>query len=309
MPSGEENNANGCKRLSWAVRTKYALIRGALLGMIKALGFGGLDRFGRLFGWFEYVLQYKRRARIYRRLDHIYDQPPPKASKRRIARRFFYRVRCDKMMYTVIDRIDRDELLSRFEIEGRDHLDQAIARGKGTFLMFSHQGSHHLGGILLTLSGYRMIGLRDPKESPLRIYVQEQFESHFPEFRDLQITPSDAFAKTFFNAFQSNALVAAAMDVSRDRGNVRTVQVSVFGGEQRFLSGMTHIALRCQAAILVGFFLSLPGYRYRIIFSPWLVDPDHSRDDPGTVQTTMQQYAEMIEEHMRTYPDQISKTK
>jgi KDO2-lipid IV(A) lauroyltransferase len=284
-------------------------IRGAILGLRKLLGLDGLYRFGQIFGYCEYLLQYNRHRRIYRRLDQIYDPPLSKAEKRNIVREFCVRVRCDKMIYTIIDRIGRQEILNRLEIAGKEHLDRAVARGKGTFFMFSHQGSHHLGGILLTLAGYRLIALRDPNESPLRIYIQQQFEKTFPEFRDLRITPTNSFVRPFFDAFRSNEIVAAAMDVRRDRGNVRTVPVKLFGNEEQFLSGMTHIALRCQSVIVVGFVLSFPGYRYQIAFYPWLTDPEQAVDDDDTVRDIMQKYANIIEDHVREYPSHISKTR
>ncbi len=300
---------NKIKKLSLYMRVKYVFVRSWLVLIVKLAGLDGLYYFGRFFGFCEYLLQYKKRFRIYRRLEQIYSEPVSLREARNIARRYFCRVRCDKMLYTIIDKIDRSVLMDRFEITGREYLDNSIERGKGTFLMFSHQGSHHLAGILLILSGYRIMGLRDPNESPLRVYVQQQFEKSFPEFRDLQITPSDSFARTFFHAFKENNIVAAAMDVWRDRGNVRTVKVKVFGQEREFLSGMTNIALRSRAVILVGFVLSLPKFHYQIIFHPWLNDPDNDNDSPEIVRDVMQRYANLIEQHVRKYPDHISKTK
>jgi len=309
MTTKDDDSNTARSQLPLIVRAKYMVVRAGLGGIVKLAGLDGLYLFGQAFAYCEYLLKFNRRRRIYRRLDQIYGRPLPKREKRKIARKFFARIRCDKMLYTVMDRIDKQKILERVEVEGIEELDRAVANGSGTFLMFSHQGSHHLGGILLTLSGYPVIGLRDPKEGLLRIYIQQRFEKHFPEFGDLQITPSNTFAKPFFRAFRSNRIVAAAMDVWRDRGNVRTVTVNVFGGRQEFLSGMTHIALRCKAVVLVGFLLSLPRYRYRMIFHPWLSGPETGGDDQETVQQIMQKYATIIEAHVRKYPCHISKTK
>jgi KDO2-lipid IV(A) lauroyltransferase len=294
--------------LSWFVRLKYMFVRGWLLSIVKLTGLDGLYAFGQFFGSCEYLLQYKKRKRIYIRLAEIFGQPLPAREARAIARRQMCRIRCDKMIYTIMDRIDRQTLMERFEIVGREHIDQAIDRGKGTFFMFSHQGAHHLAGILLTLSGYPIIGLRDPNESPLRMYIQEQYEKRFPEFNDLQITPSDSFARSFFKAFKNNDIVAAAMDIWRNRGNVRTVKVSFFGQEREFVAGMTHIALRSRAVTLVGFILSQPGYHFQVIFYPWLTDPDRDTESDETIQRVMQDYAQTIENHLKKHPDHISKT-
>lgn len=305
-----ENGQRGFERseLSWFTKFKYMFVRGSLLLIVKLAGLDGLYRFGQVFGTIEFILQYRKRFRLYKRVEEVLQGPVPIPRNRTIVRQQMCRVRCDKMIYTIMDRIDRKELLDRLEVQNREFMDKSVAQGQGTFLMFSHQGSHHLGGILLTLSGYPIIGLRDPNESPLRLYVQEQFERNFPEFKDLQITASDSFARTFFHAFRDNSIVAAAMDVWRDRGNVRTVKVRIFGQEREFLSGMTHIALRSHAPVLIGFLLSLPRYHYRIIFHPWLSDPEKDQDTPDTVQRVMQEYAQIIENHVKEYPSHISKT-
>jgi lauroyl/myristoyl acyltransferase len=294
--------------LSWFVRIKYMFIRGWLLMIVKLAGLNGLYAFGQFFGFIEFILQYKKRKRIRIRLSEIFGKPISASRARAVARQQMIRIRCDKMIYTIMDRIDRKDLMDRFEMDGREYLDQAVQRGKGTFFMFSHQGSHHLGGILLTLSGYPIIGLRDPNESSLRMYIQEQYEKRFPEFADLHITSSESFARSYFRAFKKNLIVAAAMDIWRDRGNVRTVKVNFFGQEREFASGMTHIALRSKAVILVGFLLSLPNYHYRMIFHPWLTEPDSAMETPETVQKVMEDYAHLIEEHVRKYPEHISKT-
>jgi len=293
--------------VGWFSRAKYMFVRFWLVLLVKVGGLDGMYRFGQIFGTIEFILQYRKRWRAYRRLEEVSGGPLPTARKRMVIRRQMCRVRCDKMIYTIMDRIDRNELLNRVQVVHREYMDQAVAHGKGTFMMFSHQGSHHLGGILLILLGYPTIGLRDPNESDLRLYIQEQFEKNFPEFKFLQITPSDSFARTFFQAFKDNAIIAAAMDIWRDRGNVRTVKVQVFGQEREFLSGMTHIALRSHSPILVGFLLSFPGYHYRVIFHPWISDPDQDGDTPPTVQRVMQEYANIIENHVKTYPCHISK--
>jgi lauroyl/myristoyl acyltransferase len=294
--------------LSWFVSVKYIFIRAWLLGIVKLFGLDGLYKFGVFFGTCEYLLQYKKRKRMYIRLAELFGKPLPIKQAREICRKQMCRIRCDKMIYTIMDRINRQALLDRFTIEGQEYMDQAIKHGKGTFFMFSHQGSHHLGGILLTLSGYPIIGLRDPNESPLRIYIQEQYEKSFPEFRDLQIMPSDSFARSFFKAFRENKIVAAAMDIWRDRGNVRTVKVKFFGQEREIMSGMTHIALKSQAAILVGFVLSMPNYNFKVIFQPWLNDPQTDTESEETIVRVMQEYAGIIENHVKKYPDHISKT-
>jgi lauroyl/myristoyl acyltransferase len=94
----------------------------------------------------------------------------------------------------------------------------------------------------------------------------------------------------------------------RNRGNVRTVEVDFFGQKHHFVSGMTEIALRSKAVLLMGFIISCPNYHYQVVFYPWFVDPDKADASEETIQRVMQDYAHTIENHVKKYPDHISKT-
>lgn len=306
----DETRESGSKEvtLSWIDRIKYGFVRFFLLALLKGLGLRGMYAFGWFFGWCESWLQYNRRRGFYRKMDRIFQPKLTMREKRRHVRDFCCRVRCDKMIYEVMDQIPKETILGNIESQGLEHIDAALKRGKGCFLMFSHQGSHHLGGILMTLQGYPLVGLRDPNESPLRIYMQQLFEKSFPEFRGLTIISTDAPVRPYFRAFRDNKLVAAAMDISRHRGDTtRTVDVQVFGETRPFMAGMTTIALHSRAVVLVGFIVSLPWFRYRIVVHPWLIDPEMASDDEATVGKVMQDYAHLIEQHTRQYPSQISR--
>ena len=42
-----------------------------------------------------------------------------------------------------------------------------MARGRGTYILFSHHGSHHVGGLLLALQGYKKLAaVAIPKKAP-----------------------------------------------------------------------------------------------------------------------------------------------
>lgn len=47
-----------------------------------------------------------------------------------------------------------DELLSRTALHGAEHIDQALARGRGVVLATFHSGNWELSGLMLALSGY-----------------------------------------------------------------------------------------------------------------------------------------------------------
>lgn len=294
--------------LSILTRAKFALVRGFLVAWMRLFSLTGLYWLGQFFGTCEYVIDYNRRRRVARRLQLIFPEGLPARVRRLMTRRWFCRVRCDKMLYLILDRIPRDKLLNRIRFHGREHLDAALARGKGAYIMLAHYGSHHVAGFTMALLGYRVAGVRDPKEAPLRRYIQQKFSATWPEVAAMRMYFADTFPRMFFREFQDNGILCSALDVDRFRGErLKTCPVRIFGQTREFLTGTLQIALRCGAPAMQGFIVSRKNFYYRWELSPPLADPDTAADTPEIVADVMQRYADNIERHARQHPDHIQK--
>jgi len=56
-------------------------------------------------------------------------------------------------------------LTSLVSIEGKEHLDEAIARGKGVLIMTAHMGNWELGGARMVAEGYAIAPLYTPQRN------------------------------------------------------------------------------------------------------------------------------------------------
>jgi len=289
-------------------RLKFALARGFLLALAWLVGLRGLYLFGQAFGTCEWLINYRLRRRVRERLRYLLGERISDKDLSRAVHRFFMRVRCDKIIYLIFDRLPREKVLERIHFEGRQYVDEALQRGKGCYVMMSHHGAHHVAALLMALMGYNVAGVRDRKESALRKYAQAKYAQTFPEFSRLRMFYADAFPRSLYRCFRENFVVGSALDVNRDRGkHLRTVDVTLFGRPHRFLTGTLHIALRCGATILQGFVISCKDFHFRLVVTPPLIDPDEAVDSAETVRTIMQRYASGIERHVQAYPCHISK--
>ncbi len=288
------------------VRLRIGCVRAFLTGWARVFGLTGLYALGRLFGTCEYLVDYKRRRRVHGRLREYFKSRATGPWRRRMARRYFMRIRCDKMFYTLMDRIPRDTLLDRMEVVGREHIDAALRRNTGVYVALCHFGSHHIAGLVMALLGYSLAGVRDPKESHVRRYIQEKYRRTFPEVAAMTMFYSDAFPRELFRFFQSNRIVASLLDVDRQRGEtLRTHGVSIFGETRQFLTGPLKIAIRQGAPTLQGFVISLKDFHYRIVVTPPLFDPDGVTDPDRTIAEALQTYADAVEAHAREHPDHL----
>jgi len=301
--------AEGAETIGPWLRFKYALVRAFLWGWARCFSLKGLYLFGQFFGTCEYLINHKRRRKFRQRLAAIYGDALTDSLARRATWRHFMRIRCDKLFYLIFDKLPREKILNRVRFFGKDVLDDALSRGHGVYLTLSHYGSHHVAALLMALLGYRLVGVRDRNEGPLRKYVQEKYAETFQEYRAVRMFFADSFPRELYRCLEDGYILASAPDVEHDRGaHLRTMPVKIFGQQRDFLTGPVRIALRCGAPILQGFVISRRNFYFRLVVRGPLVDPAAGRDDFETVAAALQRYADNIEEHVREYPCHISKT-
>jgi lauroyl/myristoyl acyltransferase len=165
-------------------------------------------------------------------------------------------------------------------------------------------------GMLLSLTGYRLTGIRDRNEGAIRSYMQQTAGRKLPEFSAVQILFSDDFPREIFRCFRENRLVVSALDINRSRGiKLKTCPVRIFGDTREFLTGTMQIAMRCGATIIPAFLVSRSNFYYRIVFLPPLYAPGLEADGEHdcSLPNLMQGYADAIEQYIRKYPDHLSK--
>lgn len=300
------------RRLGWLDAAKFSAVRWFLWAWTRLFSLRGLYLLGQWFGTIEYSLNFRRRARCRAELGRVFGDRLSRARESAIIRRTFRRTRCDKLFYLVFDRLPREKILKRIRFHGREHLDAGLQNGNGVYVMISHNGSHHVAGLLMALLGYKCAGVRDRNEGPLRRYIQDKYARTFPEFAAIRVLYADSFPRDIYRCFQENRVVASALDVSRVRGlNLRTCPVRFFGETREFLTGTLQVALRSRATICQGFVVSRKNFYFRLVVNPSLFEPPHAADSsletPERVSELMQRYADGIAEHVRRHPDHLSR--
>ncbi len=292
-------------------RLKFGLVRGFLWGWARCFSLTGLYLLGQWFGVCEWLLNYKRRGRFRARLrDAMGDTYDPRDPLiRRACLDHFTRTRCDKIFYLIFDKLPREKILHRIKFHNRDLLDKCLQRGRGVYVALSHYGSHHILIVLTTLLGYKVAGVRDPNEGPLRRYMQKKYEDSFPEFRHIRLFFSETYPRDLYRCFRDGYILGTALDVGRPRGShLRTAKVNFFGREREFLTGTMQIALRCGAPILQAFVASHKNFYFHIYIDGPLADPAIESDEEAILQGVMQRYADNIAEHIRQHPSNVSKS-
>ncbi len=219
----------------------------------------------------------------------------PRASRRdrtRIARRMMRSY--NRMMFEFfrLPHLSRQDLIDSVEVVGREHLEQAIARGRGVIFASSHLGNWELGGVMIAQMGYSLYAVAGVQ---LGRWLSGAVRDTKSELSIHTVSPEDGFRK-LLRALEHNNPVALVVD-----GDIyqHGVEVEFFGRGYSFPAGPGVLAQRTGALVICGYCERLGPGRFRIMMEKPL-DPANF----PTVAALNQAVATQIEGHIRSHLDQ-----
>jgi KDO2-lipid IV(A) lauroyltransferase len=200
----------------------------------------------------------------------------------------------NRMMFEFfrLPHLSRSELLDAVEVEGREHLEQAVARGRGVILTCTHIGNWELAAVVVAHWGHRLVAVAGVQ---LNRWFASAVRETKSELAIQTVSPEDGFRK-LLRALEHNDLLALMVD-----GDIYSHGVSVdfFGRELRFPSGPGVLAQRTGALVVAGYCERVGPGRFRIVIEPAL--------DPATFATAAELHAaiaQTAERHIRAHLDQ-----
>ena len=186
---------------------------------------------------------------------------------------------------------------ARMEHDGLEHLDEALAGGRGVILAAPHLGNWDMAGAWLATRYHHPAAVVEPVEPP------ELFEWFLGLRRaiGIEVVPlGDGVAGAMLRILGENRIVGLVCD--RDLGG-RGVEVEFFGEVTTLPGGPATLALRSGAPILPAAAYFLPGGRHRIVFRPPLDTARQGRVSDDVARIT-QALAGELETLVRAAPEQ-----
>jgi KDO2-lipid IV(A) lauroyltransferase len=188
--------------------------------------------------------------------------------------------------------LTRQELLGSIQVSGREHLEQAVSRGRGVIITCTHLGNWELAAVVLAHWGYRLYAVAGVQITRWLTPAVRETKS---ELAIHTVAPEDGFRK-LLRALEHNDLVALMVD-----GDIYShgVPVEFFGRETRFPAGPGVLAQRTGALIICGYCERVGPGRFHIVMEPAL--------DPACFPHTAALNAEVAavsERHIREHVDQ-----
>ena len=183
-------------------------------------------------------------------------------------------------------------------IDGKEHLDRALERGKGVILVSAHFGNFPLMLLRLAQEGYTMNAIIRPARD-------QEIEKYFFKQRSqlglntLYSQPRKACVDNTIRALRNHELVFIPLD--QNFGSGAGVFVEFFGQQAATATGPVIFAQRTGAPILPVFIIREKADQHRIIIEPELTLEERANDDE-MVHVNVAKITKLIESYIRRYP-------
>jgi KDO2-lipid IV(A) lauroyltransferase len=191
-----------------------------------------------------------------------------------------------------------EEIRSKMPIFGKEHLDQALARGKGVIALSAHLGNFFLVGSRISAEGY-----------PVSVLVKPAWNDRFSELMDryrlslgqktIPAKPRLTAARQLIQVLRHNQLAVVIADEYRSKG----IPVRFFGRLVLARRGPVTLAMRTGAAIVPSYLIRDQNGQLTLIIEPEL-ELSRTGDLTQDVASNTLLLASWLERAVRSYPDQ-----
>lgn len=243
-------------------------------------------------------------AEMQAELRAIYANRPMPRSEAEILRDTFRLTMFNELEVLRYPSLDPKSIGSVCQLEGREHLDAALAKGKGAILLIGHFGANqmimpamgHLGYTMNQLSAPPPVWaeiLRESRTTPLweKVLARRwELEKRLP-VRHINIF---RFLRPAFDCLARNEVLGLAFDGG---GGKKWVQVSFLGRTANLSVEPARIWQKTSAALLPTFVYRVPGAsQHRVVIGEplaWAGDP----------QRSLQAFVEVFEREVWAHPE------
>ncbi len=190
---------------------------------------------------------------------------------------------------------DHRKLEGRITFSGWEHLDNALADGKGAILVGLHMGSWELGAMTIAKRRYPMNVLVD------KVYT-EGFSKWVQKMRSkfgMKVIAVNDGTPRMFRALRNNELLAILVDAPKHA----KLHVNFCNSRAKAPGGPAALALRTGAKIIPAGVFRASGNK----FKGWFQEPlsfEPSGDFKKDVQELTQRIMDTLEQTLKTHPEQ-----
>ena len=280
-----------------------------LRSLINLLPKGLTYRLGAAGGRLLYFISKDKQQIMYQELAAVFrDRSPDEL--RKIVKQCFVNFVLSEMEILFYPSMDQRFIDDMVDIEGKEHLDQALMAGKGVLLFQAHFGAFQMVMPAIGYSGYVMNQIsasasvwKEEGQSEVQkksVDIKASYEYKLP-VKHIAFTHN---LKPVFSALKRNEIVG----VTADGGGGRQIEsVQFLGRKANFQSGGVKIGLKTGAQMVPVFILTLKNFQHKVIIhTPFKTDA--AKPEEEIIAEALQSYADLLGGYVYQYPDHYGYT-
>ena len=219
------------------------------------------------------------------------DRDPSDPDVARVVRRAFQNYGRMLLDFLLMGSLTKEELIERTDVDGIEHLDHALARGRGVLMALPHMGSWDNTGSYGGALGYPIMAVTGRFPGSLNDAVVQTRQRY--GLAVLQV--GRPAVREIIHALSANGMVGLVCDQEEGPG----VEVSFFGRSASVPSGPAAIALKTGAALMPVYQYMTAAGRHHIHLEAAL-----TQIEGETKESLMQRIVHRFEGFIRERPDQ-----
>jgi Kdo2-lipid IVA lauroyltransferase/acyltransferase len=250
---------------------------------------------GNCLGSLFYVLSARYRKVALTNLRAAFGAEKSEAEIRKIARQVFRHFARGAVEFFYLLALSREQIDAMIDLEGREHLDSALAEGKGCIVITAHYGNWELLARKMVIQGYKVNVIARDSDDPGMTGIATQIR----ESGGYQVFDKDQPLIGAWRGLKKNELLGILPDQNESHG----IFVDFFGRPVATATGPAVFALKSGAPMVPVFAPRMPDGRYRATAYP-RIEFTPSGDEAADIRDLTALMNLAIEREVRSNPSQ-----
>jgi len=271
------------------------------LPIFRRLSPEGLALIATIMGTLVFRLVKKYRDRVIDNLSVAFRKEKTMGEIKRLAKEVFYHFTLTPLesVYLIANAFPFERFILKIKIEGKEHLEMALAKRKGVIALGAHLGAFTLLGTRLAVEGY-----------PVNIIInQESFPKLWGRLNNYQgmvgqkifsPKPITTSIKKSLNCLRRNEILYLVADEQQRR---RGIPVPFFDQKAFTPTGPALFSLKTGAPVLPMFVMRENRIRWTLVIGP-PIQIEQTSDEKKDIETLTKKFTKVIEDSIRQIPSQ-----
>ena len=193
-------------------------------------------------------------------------------------------------------KVDHAYIKKFVKLEGAEHIETGLAKGKGIIMLSAHIGNWELGGSVLSMAGYPLSAVVLTHQNKM---INDFFKKQrlLGKMRPIEIGIS---LKSCYTTLRSNGLLALLGDRDFSKNGI---YIEFFGKKTLMPRGPAALSCKLGSVIVPCFMLREPDDTLKLVCEPPIYPDCYDRKEDD-VEQLAKKYLVVIESYIKKYPTQ-----